>query len=183
MKREMMAALALSALVATGCHKANDKEDETAHYSETAMEERVYSLPDYHCSDSVRVGGNLYTYDILRRACDSLPKVEDELGVSVDNTIRLTLTRNGHTYYSQTFTKRMFQSSIDATFYGRSILDGIRYTGGEAGKGLTFSVAVSEPNSDMTIPFALTVADNGGVSFVKEEVMDVELQDEQTQAY
>ncbi len=169
---------AMALLALAGCGKTKEEKDETAP-SAGIGEERVYALPDYHCHDSARVGSSLYTYDIVRHASDSLPMVEDELGASADNTIRLTLTRNGREYCCLTLTKAMFRHSMDEAFYGRSILDGIRFASAEAGKGLTFSVSVSEPDSDMSIPFALTVADDGSVSFVKEEIMDVEPPDGQ----
>ena len=139
------------------------------------MESMVSSLPDYHYYDSVQMGAHLYTYDVLRQATDSLPHVTDEMGDEArDNTIRLLLTRDGRTYFGHTFTKQTFQSSLDEEFYKRSILDGIRFIGAEAGKGITFIFAVSEPNSDMTVPFSLTVADDGSFSFVKTEMMDME---------
>ncbi|MCD7721059.1 MAG: DUF4738 domain-containing protein [Prevotellaceae bacterium] len=177
-----LAVILLAGLLAASCHKTKEQEQQTEPL-EAEPEERVYAMPDYHVYESVTVGKNEYTYDIMRKASDSLPLIEDELGAAKDNTITLRLTKNGKEYYNDTLTKRMFRSSMDDSFYSQSILMGIRFVSAEAGRGLTFSVGVSEPNSDMTIPFTLTVADNGSVSFVKDEVLDVDLPDKQTSAY
>ncbi|MCD8266760.1 MAG: DUF4738 domain-containing protein [Prevotellaceae bacterium] len=172
-----LAVILLAGLLAASCHKTKEQEQQEEPPQEE-LEESVYAMPDYHVYESVRVGKNEYTYDIMRQASDSLPLVEDELRSSKDNAITLRLAKNGKVYYNDTFTKRMFRSSMDESFYSLSILDGIRFVSAEAGRGLTFSVGVSVPNSDMTMPFTLTVADDGSVSFVKDEVLDVDLSDE-----
>ena len=138
-------------------------------------EPQVQALREYHHEDTLRVGRHLYAYDILRQPCDSLPSVRDDMGEEYrDNTIRLKLRRDGEPYFVYTFTKQTFRSSLDPGFYAHSILDGLRFMREEPGKGLVFTFSVSYPNSDMSIPFSLTVADNGTYSFVRDDVMDVE---------
>lgn len=154
----------------------NGKQEQGGQESQRVSEEpQVQAMPKYHHADTVRMGGHVYTYDILRQSCDSLPRVKDDMGDDhYDNTIRLQLMRDGEPYFTHTFTKQMFRSTIEAEFYAHSILDGLRFMREEKGKGLVFTFSVSYPNSDMSIPFSLMVADNGTYSFERDDVMDVE---------
>ena len=99
-------------------------------------------------------------------------KLKDDL--YKDNTIRLTLRRNGSVYFDKTFTKATFAQSIDKDFYNNAILDGIRFLRVEPGQGLIFSFAVSYPDSDMSVPFLMTISDAGAFSFIKDENLDHE---------
>ncbi len=173
---------ACAAMVLFSCKKGQEEATPVV-YTEVELEDGVYTMPSYHVSDADTLGSDIYTYDIVREANDSLPMVTNDWGTTKDNEITLTLTRNGRQYYTHKFTKRMFQSSIDASFYAHSILDGIRFLRNEKGQGMVFSLAVSEPNSDMGVAFAVTIADDGSVSFAKNDIMDVDLDDEQAPAY
>ncbi len=180
--RKAFIVAACAAVVLFSCKKVKEVAP-TVVYPDVVLEDGVYTMPNYHVSDADTVGSDIYTYDIVREANDSLPMVTNDWGTTKDNEITLTLARNGRQYYSHTFTKRMFQSSIDASLYESSILDGIRFLRNEKGQGMVFSLAVSEPNSDMGVAFAVTVSDDGNVSFAKEDIMDVDLDDEQAPAY
>lgn len=172
MKHTRFLWLCLAAAMLSGCkEKKTEKDTWTAPQYET----KVHQMPDYHLTDSTQAGNHTYMYEITRMASDSLPKVKDDLDdFFADNTIRLTLRRDGATYFDKTFTKNVFASSIDKMFLQNSILDGIRFVRAEAGQGLTFSFAVSYPESDMSVPFLVTVDDSGAFSFVKDDNLDVE---------
>mgnify|MGYP002623553378 CR=1 FL=1 len=132
-------------------------------------------MPELSLTDSITVGTRQYTYSILRTPSDSLQKVRDDMGdLYLDNTIRLTLHRNGALYFDKTFTKETFSHNIDEEFYANAILDGIRFLRAEPGQGLIFSFAVSYPDSDMSVPFLMTIADSGSFTFVKDENLDRE---------
>lgn len=133
------------------------------------------SMPTLSLTDSLKTGGHKYVYTILREASDSLPKVKDDMeDLYMDNTIRLTIKRDGTKYFNKEFTKETFIKSIDKSFYQGAILDGIRFMNYEAGQGLVFSFAVSYPDSDMSVPFLMTISDNGSFTFVKNENLDHE---------
>ena len=164
--------VALSALVMTGCGNKNTKQDA---WVAPVHEVVTRQMPDLELTDSVRLGNRQYVYDILRTPCDSLSKVKDDTGdLYLDNTIRLTLRRDGVVFFDKTFTKETFASSIDKEFYDNAILDGIRFLRAEPGQGLVFSFAVSYPDSDMSVPFLMTITDGGSYSFVKDENLDRE---------
>lgn len=165
----------MAALLASACGK-DKKADDTwvAPQHETV----VRQMADYHLTDSITLGDHCYRYDITRVASDSLAKVRDDMDdLFSDNTIQLTLWRDGRAYFDHTFTKGTFASAIDDTFYRSAILDGIRFLRAEPGRGLTFSFAVSYPESDMSMPFLLTITDQGTFSFVKDDTLDVEESD------
>ncbi len=135
------------------------------------VEYKARELPRYELTDTITLGGHVYTYDIVRQASDSLPVAHDEqFGDTRDNTIALTVLADGNKLFQHTFTKSYFRSHIEEDFYPRAILDGISFRGAEAGKGLTFMLSVSEPDSDMTIPFAVTITSNGQLSIVREHL-------------
>ena len=135
----------------------------------------IRQMPELKVKDSVRMGDHQYVYDILRTPCDSLSKVKDDMeDFYLDNTIQLTLCRDGNVYFDKKFTKATFAASIDKDFYANAILDGIRFLKAEPGQGLVFSFAVSYPDSDMSVPFLMTISDQGTYTFVKNENLDHE---------
>ncbi|MBQ8968914.1 MAG: DUF4738 domain-containing protein [Bacteroidaceae bacterium] len=169
------AKLLLVGMVLTLLAACGNKENKSDAWVAPVHEVVVREMPTLHVTDSVRMGTHLYVYDILRQACDSLPKVQDDMDdLYRDNTIHLTLRRDGQAYFSKTFTKAVFSNSIDANFYQGAILDGIRFLRVESGQGLVFSIAVSFPDSDMSRPFLMTVADDGSYSYVKDDNLDYE---------
>ena len=168
--RSVLLAVVVLLLISCGNNGKNESE-----VKNTANEVVVRQMTDLHLIDSVRSGGHLYVYEFLRTPSDSLPKVKDDMDdLFRDNTIRLTIRRDGSKYFDKTFTKAVFSSSIDNVFYKNAILDGIRFLRAEAGQGLTFSFAVSYPESDMSMPFLFTITDSGTYSFVKDENLDKE---------
>ena len=151
------------------------KEQKTDAWEAPEHEVVTRQLPDLALTDSVKNAGHTYVYSILRTPSDSLPQVTDDMDDKYkDNTIRLTLRRDGNEYFNKTFTKATFAQSIDKEFYNNAILDGIRFIRVEPGQGLVFSFAVSYPDSDMSVPFLMTIADNGSFTFVKDENLDHE---------
>lgn len=164
--------LAVAAMVLASCGNGNKKEDAWVAPEHEAV---TRQLPDLQVKDSVRLAGRQYVYEILRTPCDSLAKVKDDMGdLYLDNTIRLTIRRDGNVFFDKTFTKATFAASMDKSFYQNAMLDGIRFLKVEPGRGLVFSFAVSYPDSDMSVPFLMTITDSGSFSFVKDENLDLE---------
>ena len=175
MKNSRILPLILALLTIFGC---GNKEKKSEIWVAPEHEAVTRQMPEYHLMDSTQSGGHTYCYEIERTPSDSLPMVIDDMeDLYRDNTIRLTLHRDGTKYFDKTFTKSVFASSIDETFYENAILDGIRFIRAEPGEGLTFSIAVSYPESDMSMPFLLTITDQGTFSFVKDDTLDVEESD------
>lgn len=167
--------LSLSHFLIFSLSACGNKEQKSDAWEAPEHEVVTRQLPDLKLTDSIKNGGHTYVYSILRTPSDSLPSVEDDLEDRFkDNTIRLTLRRDGKEYFDKTFTKSTFAPSIEKDFFCNSILDGIRFIRVEPGQGLVFSFAVSYPDSDMSVPFLMTIADNGSFTYVKDENLDHE---------
>lgn len=165
-----MLLLMLASLTACGGGKS-----ENAEQAEAVHETKTRQMPELQLTDTARCGGHSYVYHIHRAPSDALPKVTDDTeDLYLDNTIRLSIRRDGADIFDQTFTKATFAGSIDRDFYRGAILDGVRFVQAEPGRGLVFAFAVSYPDSDMSVPFLLTVSDDGAYSFVKDENLDRE---------
>ncbi len=162
MKKSLIIAPALLAVLSCSRNKQPAEPLPDAMQVEMGMRE----LPVLEFSDSVEFAGHKYVYHVLRQPVDSLPPAHDDMfGDTRDNSVRLSVMRDGGEYFSRTFTKGTFRSSIPEDFYGTAILDGISFLEAKAGEGLTFVLSVSEPDSDQTLPFAVTIAADGSYSF------------------
>ncbi len=163
-------------LLAVGLLAACGNKNKDGEYDRPEQHEvQVIKMPDYRLTDSVSMGGHRYVYEITRKANDSLAMVRDEMDdLHADNVIRLTILRDGKPFFGRSFTKKTFEEELEDEFLKNSILDGIRFLDAEAGKGLTFSLSVSYPDSDMSVPFDLTVSPTGVFTYVKAELLDVE---------
>lgn len=166
------------ALLSTSCgNKQTENESETIEVKEA--ETSITRMQNYTFQDSAYIGNHLYVYDILRQADESLPAVTDDMGDTyADNSITLTISKDGGTYFNKRITKSTFESYLDRNFLSNSILDGVRFMNAESGRGLTFSFSVSYPESDMTCPFSVTIGDNGSMAITKDDIMDLEGEDD-----
>ncbi len=174
MKRILLIMPALLLLCCNGKQQTQTQETETA-----ITENKIHELPRYELTDTVAMGNRTYTYHIVRQASDTLPVAHDEqLGDTRDNTIVLTVLAGEKKLFQRVFTKSYFRSHIEEDFFPRAILDGISFRGAQAGKGLTFMLSVSEPDSDMTIPFAVTIAPNGQLSISREQLDYIDQENE-----
>ncbi len=174
-KRNMtlVTAVAIMIILAVSSCKKTEQKQEAWVMPEHEVVTR--EMPLLELTDSVKVDDNTYIYEIRREATDSLPKVKDDMDdLYRDNTIRLNITRNGQRMFSRTFTKEDFAASLERSFKENAILDGIRFLHVENGIGLVFAMTVSYPDSDMSVPFLVTITNQGTFSFVKDENLDRE---------
>lgn len=135
------------------------------------VENKPHELPPLFLRDTLNLGGHMFVYEVLRESSDSLPMAHDALlGDTRDNIVRMHIWRDGALLFERSFTKTFFRSQIDEAFFSRAILDGIRFHEASAVRGLTFVLSVSEPDSDMTMPFALTIGADGKLSVSRMQV-------------
>ncbi|MCM1372174.1 MAG: DUF4738 domain-containing protein [Bacteroides sp.] len=175
MKRNLIL-MTMSAVVFTACGNGTGKVEDDSRTETTVQEEEsvVHRLPRLHVEDTCRVGGNTYSWVIDRVACDSLGIIEDDMGFRyADNTVKIVVRRNGGVLYSRTFAKADFAHLLGSDFFSKSILDGCRFLQVQDGK-VTFSLAVSYPDSDMSQPFKLDIASDGSTRLVKYNDMEDE---------
>lgn len=147
------------------------------------VNERVYQLSsdsrtdEFEMQSSVSegtatLGGAEYAYRIRRNPSRQLPLVKDEAGNRfVDNTIELSLTRNGKPLLSKQFTKRDFASQVDAKFLAKSILEGLVFDRPVDGH-LRFAASVCYPQTDVFVPLCVMVSTGGSVRIEKGSVLE-----------
>lgn len=175
MKRNVIV-VAMSAVMLVACGSGGKKADSGVVTEKTAQEEEnvIHRLPRLHVEDTCRVGGNTYSWVIDRVASDSLRVVEDDMGFRyADNTLKILVRRNGSVLYSHQFTKADFAHLLPRDFVSKSILDGCRFLQVQDGM-VTFSLAVSYPESDMSQPFKLNIAPDGSTRLMKSNEIEDE---------
>lgn len=163
-------------LMLASCGNGGEKAGKEVGSVDVAQEEAstIHRLPRLHVEDTCRVGGNTYSWVIDRVANDSLRVVEDDMGFRyADNTLKILVRRNGSVIYSHQFTKADFAHLLPRDFVSKSILDGCRFLQVQDGM-VTFSLAVSYPESDMSQPFKLNIATDGSTRLVKSNEIEDE---------
>ena len=165
------AAIAL-VLVASCNPKGKTTTEAETQTEETA--DAVHSLPDYNYTDSLMQGSHKVIYAITSHPDDSLAVIVDEDGVKYkDNRFWLTITKDGKTLFSRSFTKADFRSQLPQEFRTFGIMDGLRFDRAEEGK-LYFNTCVSYPDSDMSCPFILTIGPDGSYTIEPDTTSDEE---------
>lgn len=175
--------LLLPLLAFCGCRQKSAETVEKVQVS-TSVKPHVsilHSLPELHVQDSCVSGHNLYVW-MIDRVSDSLDIVTDELGDRfADNTIKISVRKNGSSLFARTFRKADFRHLLDKDFVEQSILDGCRFVQVNGGT-VTFSMAVSYPESDMSRPFKLDIGSDGSYMIVQDDDMEEEYETDSASA-
>lgn len=175
MKKQIISLLMLS-FVLCGCNQKTQTTGSTPEGVEAKAEAEniLHRLPTLHVEDTVKSGSNVYALMINREACDSLGIVTDEMGYRfADNLLKISVKKNGAVLFARTFKKADFLHLLDAEFAKHSILDGCRFLQVHEGM-VTFSLAVSYPDSDMSRPFKLNIGPDGSYMIVKNDDLEEE---------
>ena len=179
MKKQLISLLMFS-LVLCACNKKTQSTESTvtSEKPKTEAENILHRLPTLHVEDTVKSGSNIYALMINREACDSLGIVTDEMGYRfADNLLKISVKKNGSVLFARTFKKKDFMHLLDAEFAKHSILDGCRFLQVHEGM-VSFSLAVSYPDSDMSRPFKLNIGPDGSYMIVKNDDMEEEYETE-----
>jgi hypothetical protein len=179
MKKQLISLLMFS-LVLCACNKKTQSTESTttSEKPKTEAENILHRLPTLHVEDTVKSGSNVYALMINREACDSLGIVTDEMGYRfADNLLKISVKKNGSVLFARTFKKKDFMHLLDAEFAKHSILDGCRFLQVHEGM-VSFSLAVSYPDSDMSRPFKLNIGPDGSYMIVKNDDMEEEYETE-----
>lgn len=163
-------------IVLCGCNQKTQTTGSTPEGVEAKAkaENILHRLPTLHVEDTVKSGSNVYALMINREACDSLGIVTDEMGYRfADNLLKISVKKNGAVLFARTFKKADFLHLLDTEFAKHSILDGCRFLQVHEGM-VTFSLAVSYPDSDMSRPFKLNIGPDGSYMIVKNDDLEEE---------
>ena len=171
--------LLLFTLMLAACNQKSTNTDKVTQEKKTEKknsENIIHRLPVLHGVDTVTSGKNVYVVEVHREAYDSLGIVTDDMGFRyADNFLKILVRKNGSVLFNRTFRKKDFMHLLEADFAKHSILDGCRFLQVQEGM-VSFSLAVSYPESDMSRPFKLNIGPDGSYMIVKND----DLEDEYT---
>ena len=119
--------------------------------------------------------GKKYRLFIERAPSDSLPNVRSDMGLFSDNrAIVRILHENGHRLFSKIFTKHSFSQFLKPTNFPHYILEGVVFDEEKTrtGKNIVLAASVSFPQTDMYVPFSITITPEGKMSISKNDDME-----------
>lgn len=126
-------------------------------------------------NQNIVCSGKKYNLFIERAPSDSLPSVKSDLGLFADNRIVVKITReNGSKVFARTFTKQNFSEYMNADNLRHFILEGIVFDEEKtnAGRNIMLAASVSYPQTDLYIPFSITITPEGKMNIAKNEDME-----------
>ncbi len=123
----------------------------------------------------ITCNGVKYALFIERTPSDSLSQVHTDLGIFIDNRINVRITRaDGRLVFAKMFTKQDFSEWVEADDLRYFILEGLVFDEEKTadGKNIVLAASISYPQSDLYIPFSLTVTPEGKMHIVRSEDME-----------
>ncbi|MGN0233884.1 MAG: DUF4738 domain-containing protein [Bacteroidaceae bacterium] len=163
MTQKHITILTVIALMLAACKENKDKATINV-LPEVEPDTVTHSMPGCNFPDSLQAWNSLITFNIHREPCDSMPVVTDQYGTKFkDNIFVLSIQKNGQRFFHRLFSKNDFLNFLEQDFREHGMFDGFRCIGYEEGK-LTFGTCVSYPESDMSQPFLIKIAQDGTYS-------------------
>ncbi|WP_178794436.1 DUF4738 domain-containing protein [Bacteroidaceae bacterium] len=126
-------------------------------------------------NQSIVSSGKKYNLFIERAPSDSLPTVKNDMGIFADNRIIVKITReNGGKVFSKTFTKQSFSDFLSTDNLRHFILEGMVFDEEKTNdsKNIILAASISYPQTDLYIPFSITITPEGKMSISKNEDME-----------
>ena len=172
----IIAALVLGLM--TGC--SGNKKDAHEEAKQMFQIERVDENSDLQKMQVSRINqeiackGKKFKLSVERVPDGNLPHVKSNMGLFMDNSIRVKIAReNGTTLFEKKFTKGDFAAYLPAKYLKRSVLEGLVFDDVRTNekKEITLAASVSYPMTDLYIPFIVVVSQDGRLSISKDEDM------------
>ncbi|EJX09271.1 hypothetical protein EVA_02616 [gut metagenome] len=126
-------------------------------------------------NQTITCNGTSYELFVERTPCDSLPAVKSELGLFADNRIVVRLTSaKGERVFAKTFTKQTFSGHVNPDNLRYFILEGLVFDEEKTmkGKNIVLAASICYPQTDLYIPFSITITPGGKMSISKNEDME-----------
>jgi hypothetical protein len=172
----IMAALVMACM--TGCtsdKKAAQEEVKQMFQLESVDENSgLQRMQVSRIRQEIACKGKKFQLAVERTPDDKLPHVKSDMGLFVDNSIQVKITRdNGTTLFDKTFTKNDFAAYLPEKYLKRSVLEGLVFDDVRSAekKEIVLAASVSYPMTDLYIPFVLVVSQDGKLSISKDEDM------------
>ncbi len=169
----------LLAITLVACGGGTDKGKEPVNEQTYKVSEESkageYSMQISTAQGNEVIDGAEFHYEIKRTPSKDLSLVKDEQGNKfVDNVISLKIWKNGKQILDKRFTKKDFSGLVGAEFLSNSILEGLVFD--QVVKGhLRFAASVCYPQTDLYVPFCVTVSKDGSLRLEKGSVLDEEI--------
>ena len=172
----LVAVLLMGILTGCGSNKKDAKEEAQRMFQLESVDENtgLQRMQVSRINQDIECRGKKYRISVERTPDDKLPHVKSDMGLFVDNSIKVKITRdNGTPLFEKTFTKNDFASNLPAKYLKRSVLEGLVFDDVRTAerKEVTLAASVSYPMTDLYIPFILTVSQDGKLSISKDEDM------------
>ena len=172
----LVAVLLMGILTGCGSNKKDSKEETQRIFQlESVGENSSLQRMQVSCiNQDITCRGRKFHLSVERKPDDNLPHVNSDMGMFVDNSIKVRITRdNGTSLFEKTFTKNDFAKLLSAKYLKRSILEGLVFDDVRTSekKEITLAASVSYPMTDLYIPFILVVSQDGKLSISKDEDM------------
>ncbi len=173
MKTSLFLNLCFVVAVLTGCSsKKNNDKDALASSRDSIAADSVQRMQVSESKIVITYKGKEYHSTVVRHPDATLPVVLNDDGDRfADNRINLKLTCEGRTVVDKVFTKENFASMVDADFLKHSILEGLVYDK-VTPQGICYAASLCYPQTDLYMPFSLTISADGKISIAKEALMD-----------
>ena len=175
MKRQITIILCLLLVALASCRQRTQKDPDNyvvESIKEDVISNEIHQLQTISSSTSADFKGKTYTMNVVRKADGTLPVVTDVQGLKYyDNTITLEIMTGGKLFANKVFSKNTFVSYLEPDFIQHSILEGLVFDK-VTDYGLMFAASVSYPESDLYVPFHVTVLQNGNLSIDKADLME-----------
>ena len=154
--------------------KKNKQEEEKRIFQIESVDEKsgLQRMQVSRIEQNIICRGKNFRLSVERIPDEKLPHVKSDMGVFVDNVIKVRITQeSGKSLFEKTFTKIDFASYLPEKFLKSSVLEGLVFDDvrTEEKKEITLAASVSYPMTDLYVPFTLVVTQNGKLSISKDE--------------
>ena len=172
----LVAMLVVGVLTGCGNNKKEQNEETQRMFQLESVDENsgLQRMQVSRIQQEIACKGKTFQLSVERTPDDKLPQVKSDMGLFVDNTIRVKITRgDGSALFEKSFTKNDFAAYLPEKYLKRSVLEGLVFDDvrTEEKKEITLAASVSYPMTDLYIPFVLVVSHDGRLSISKDEDM------------
>ena len=172
----ILSLLLLGILTGCGSNKKDTKEETQRMFQLESVGENtgLQRMQVSRINQEIACKGKKFQLSVVRTPDDKLPQVKSDMGLFVDNSIKVKITRdNGTTLFEKTFIKNDFASYLSDKYLKRSVLEGLVFDDVRTAekKEITLAASVSYPMTDLYIPFVLVISQDGKLAISKDEDM------------
>lgn len=161
-------------IVACGGKKNSDADADDMAALQEAIDNTntIVELSEYRDSGTVSMGGHQYTYTIERLPLDSVIVTDEDGYKSRDNSILLTVQRDGASFFQRRFTRSAFHIRVDEGYYQQCILLGMNFDR-TTEYGIRFVASIGKgSDSEFYKPYSVTVGLDGSTNITEHDLYD-----------